>query len=128
MQAWIRDDVRRHPAGTWIWTPRVFPTRLRERRFPTRKELDDAAPAHPVVVDGAYGFALNSTALRLAGIGRDTPDPTGGAIVKDDAGEPTGLLRNVDSVLASSVRRRAPFQSTCWNGCIGSIWQLGSPA
>jgi predicted amidohydrolase YtcJ len=100
LQAWIREDLKRRPAGTWIWTPRVFPTRLRERRFPTRNELDEAAPEQPVVVDGAYGFALNSTALRLAGIGRDTPDPKGGAIVKDDAGEPTGLLRNVDSLLA----------------------------
>jgi len=100
LQAWIREETKRRPAETWIWTPRVYPTRLSEHRFPTRQELDAAAPGHPVVVDGAYAFALNSTALRLAGIGRDTPDPKGGAIVKDSAGEPTGLLRNVDSLLA----------------------------
>ena len=100
LQAWIRVETKRRPAGTWIWTPRVFPTRLREHRFPTRPELDLVAPGHPVVVDGAYAFVLNSTALRLAGIGRATPDPKGGAIVKDAAGEPTGLLRNVDSLLA----------------------------
>jgi predicted amidohydrolase YtcJ len=100
LQAWIRDETTRRSAETWIWTPRVYPTRLLEHRFPMRKELDDAAPGHPVVVDGAYAFALNSTALRLAGIGRDTPDPKGGAIVKDATGEPTGLLRNVDSLLA----------------------------
>jgi predicted amidohydrolase YtcJ len=100
LQAWIRTEAARRPRETWIWTPRVYPTRLGEHRFPTRKELDDAAPQHPVVVDGAYAFALNSAALRDAGIGRETADPPGGAIVKDAAGEPTGLLRNVGSLLA----------------------------
>lgn len=99
LQAWIRSATQRLPRETWIWTPRVFPTRLRERRFPTRQELDAAAPQHPVVVDGAYAFSLNSAALRAAGISRDSPDPPGGAIVKDGGGEPTGLLRNVGSLL-----------------------------
>src|SRR5687768_17362158 len=53
MQAWIRRQAARSPDGTWIWTPRVFPTRIKERRFPTRAELDAAAPRHPVAVDGA---------------------------------------------------------------------------
>jgi predicted amidohydrolase YtcJ len=100
LQDWIRSEAGRRPGESWIWTPRVYPTRLRERRFPTRKELDEAAPHHPVAVDGAYAFSLNSTALRAAGITRESPDPPGGAIVKDAAGEPTGLLRNVGALLA----------------------------
>jgi predicted amidohydrolase YtcJ len=100
LQEWIRTESRRRPQETWIWTPRVYPTRLRERRFPTRKELDAAAPQHPVAVDGAYALSLNTAALRAAGITRDSPDPPGGAIVKDVAGEPTGLLRNVGALLA----------------------------
>jgi predicted amidohydrolase YtcJ len=99
LQEWIRSASRRVPRETWIWTPRVFPTRLREHRFPTRLELDATAPHHPVVVDGAYAFAVNGAALRAAGIGRDSPDPAGGAIVKDRDGEPTGLLRNVGTLL-----------------------------
>ena len=99
LQAWIRNATHRLPRETWIWTPRVYPTRLREHRFPTREELDAAAPRHPVVVDGAYAFSLNSAALREARISRDSPDPPGGAIVKDGNGEPTGLLRNVGSLL-----------------------------
>jgi predicted amidohydrolase YtcJ len=97
---WIRHETSTRPKATWIWTPRVFPTRLREHRFPTRKELDTAAPDHPIVVDCAYAFSLNSAALRLAGITRDSPDPPGGAIVKDARGEPTGLMRNVGDLLA----------------------------
>ncbi|MDQ3346725.1 MAG: amidohydrolase family protein, partial [Acidobacteriota bacterium] len=80
--------------------PRLYPTRLRERRFPTRAELDAAAPRHPVVVDGAYALVLNTAALRAAQITRDTPAPPGGAIVTDPAGEPTGLLRNVGGMLS----------------------------
>jgi predicted amidohydrolase YtcJ len=99
LQAWIRTAAQGTPPQTWIWTPRVYPTRLREHRYPTRKELDDAAPHHPVVVDGAYAFSLNSAGLRAAGIGRDSPDPPGGAIVRDRSGEPTGLLRNVGGLL-----------------------------
>jgi predicted amidohydrolase YtcJ len=100
LQDWIRNEAQRRPQEAWIWTPRVFPTRLRERRLPTRQELDLAAPRQPVVVDSAYAFSLNSVALRAAGITRDSVDPPGGAIVKDGAGEPTGLLRNVGTLLA----------------------------
>jgi predicted amidohydrolase YtcJ len=100
LQDWIRSEARRRPRASWIWTPRVYPTRLRERRFPTKQELDEAAPDHPVAVDGAYALSINTAALRAAGITRDTPDPPGGAIVKDAAGEPTGLLRNVGALLA----------------------------
>ena len=100
LQDWIRREVERRGRGAWIWTPRVFPTRLRERRFPTRTELDAVAPHHPVVVDAAYAFSANTAALQAAGINRNSADPPGGAIVKDSAGEPTGLLRNVGDLLA----------------------------
>lgn len=100
LQAWLRTEAPRRPQGSWIWTPRTYPTRLREHRFPTRQELDEAAPNHPVVVDSAYAFSLNTAALRMAGITRDSSSPAGGAIVKDDSGEPTGLLRNAGGLLA----------------------------
>jgi predicted amidohydrolase YtcJ len=47
LQGWVRAEAAARPAGTWLWTPRTFPTRLREHRFPTREELDAAAPAIP---------------------------------------------------------------------------------
>jgi hypothetical protein len=100
IQDWIRGRAARLPPGQWIWTPRVYPTRLEERRFPTRAELDAAAPRHPVAVDGAYALMLNTAALAAARIDASTPAPAGGAIVKDSRGEPTGLLRNVGRLLA----------------------------
>ncbi len=112
IQEWVRAEAQRSPPGTWIWTPRVFPTRVKERRFPTLAELDRASPAHPVVVDGAYALMLNTAALRAAGIGADTPDPPGGAIAHSSDGSPTGLLRNVGAMLArfrSGVDARLPL-------------------
>ena len=100
VQAWIRQAASARPDGEWIWTPRVFPTRIRERRFPSRAELDAASPRHPVVVDGAYALMVNSAALRAASIDASTANPPGGAIVKDNAGRPTGLLRNVGDLLS----------------------------
>jgi predicted amidohydrolase YtcJ len=100
LQQWIRAEAQRRPSDTWIWSPRVYPTRLQEHRFPTRAELDLSAPHHPVVVDGAYALSLNTAALRAAGITGASPNPPGGAIVKDASGEPTGLLRNVGGLLA----------------------------
>jgi predicted amidohydrolase YtcJ len=97
--AWVRDKAAGASPGTWIWSPRVFPTRLAERRLPTREELDGAAPGHPVAVDAAYALVVNTAALRAAGIGPATPAPPGGAIVKDATGQPTGLLRNVGGLL-----------------------------
>jgi predicted amidohydrolase YtcJ len=100
LQDWLRAEAPKRAQGSWLWSPRTYPTRLKEHRFPTRQELDAAVPDRPVVVDCAYAFSLNTAALRAAGITRDSPSPAGGAIVKDAAGEPTGLLRNAGGLLA----------------------------
>jgi predicted amidohydrolase YtcJ len=62
--------------------------------FPVKGQLDATTPDHPVVlrrVDGHASWA-NSRALREAGVTRTTQDPPGGKIVRDEAGEPTGVL------------------------------------
>src|SRR5262247_3466960 len=90
----VAAQARRTRAGEWIsgrgWDQNLWP----DRRFPTRASLDRAAPRHPVAlvrIDGHATWA-NSAALQAAGITRDTADPTGGLVVKDAGGEPTGLL------------------------------------
>jgi predicted amidohydrolase YtcJ len=81
-------------AGQWIrgngWDQRYFA----EGRAPTRQDLDRVAPDHPVALNEFSFHAVwaNSKALALAGITRETVPPTGGVIVKDAAGEPTGVL------------------------------------
>ncbi|TDC46403.1 amidohydrolase [Jiangella ureilytica] len=82
------------PPGAWIQGDNLGPAALAERRFPTRGELDSVAPDHPVLLRGTgkHVVAANSLALRLAGIDAATPDPPGGHIERDEAGEPTGVL------------------------------------
>jgi len=81
--------------GEWIhgqgWDKNLW----REDRFPTRGDLDPVTPSHPVVLSSKDGHLLwaNSAALRAAGIDRRTPDPPGGAIVRDGRGEPAGILK-----------------------------------
>ena len=95
--SYIRSRADAVPAGDWIVVQQVFITRLREQRYPTRAELDEAAPRHPVLFRTGPDASLNSHALRLSGIDRDfkVPDGGGGFAEKDSAtGEPTGILRN----------------------------------
>lgn len=63
--------------------------------FPTKAALDAVAPDNPVVLTRKDGHSmwLNSAALFAAGITRETPDPAGGKIERDDAGDPNGILR-----------------------------------
>ena len=62
---------------------------------PLHASLDAVSPNNPVILEHASGHAsfVNGAALQLAGITRDTPNPSGGEIVKDSTGEPTGLLK-----------------------------------
>lgn len=108
IQSYIREQARKTPKGSWIVVPRTFPTRLRELRMPTREVLDVAAE-HPVLFDASYTVVVNSYALKLCGIARDTPNPPGGEIVKDARGEPNGILKNAQSLLKGPGSRSERF-------------------
>lgn len=108
IQARIRRLAATRPPGQWIVTMPVgtppfyrdAPGCLAEKRWPTRADLDAAAPDHPVYVRGIWGYwnrppvhsIASSRALALAGVTRDTVPPKGVEVVKDAAGEPTGLF------------------------------------
>ena len=83
------------PPDSWVRAFGYDEFYLRERRHPTRWDLDRATPAHPVRLDHRTGHAsvLNSRALGILHIFRDTPDPVDGVVERDrDTGEPTGVL------------------------------------
>ncbi|MEN6577048.1 MAG: amidohydrolase family protein, partial [Phycisphaerales bacterium] len=82
----------------------VFITRLREQRYPTRAELDEAAPGNPCVFRTGPDASLNTLALKLSGIDRDfrVTDGGPGHIEKDpQTGEPTGILRSCTRCIKS---------------------------
>lgn len=91
------DRVRRHaatlPAGSWVtgggWNQVRWGT-----GFPTAADLDRAVPDRPAALQRTDGHALwvNGAALKAAGISRATKDPPGGRILRDAAGNPSGIL------------------------------------
>lgn len=96
----VRKQAEQTPEGRWIVIRYAFPTRLKEARFPTKAELDAAAPRHPVLYHAGPAGVCNTAALVASGVTKDTPDPLPGKIVRDPkTGEPTGMLRNAYGVL-----------------------------
>jgi predicted amidohydrolase YtcJ len=93
--AMLTERVRGARPGEWIatlggWSEDQFTDD--PRGFPL-EELDRVAPDNPVVLQAVYLRSyLNSAALKAAGIEATTPDPRGGAIDKDAAGRPTGIV------------------------------------
>jgi len=90
----VAEAARSAPSGAWItgggwdqgfWHPAVFPT---------AKDLDSVSGDHPVALSRIDGHStwVNSKILGLANISRNTPDPDGGRILWDDAGNPSGML------------------------------------
>ena len=93
IEATIAARAKQSKPGEWIAGTRGWwEYQLAEGRLPTRFDLDAAAPNNPVAIPGPHYVIVNSLALKLAGVTRDTPDPQGGQIYKDAKGEPTGLL------------------------------------
>jgi len=92
IQNYIREQARKLPPDHLIFVPKVYSTRLKERRYPTRYEVDEAAPNREAMLDNGYASVLNSVLLKKLAITRDTPQPSNGRIEKDQKGEPTGLI------------------------------------
>jgi predicted amidohydrolase YtcJ len=93
-QAYIRRQASNTPAGTWIVLDFIPPTRLKEGRLPTKDELDVATTNHPVCWNFGPNAVVNSKALEVSRIDKDTQAPLNGEIVKDPRRHnPTGLLR-----------------------------------
>ena len=100
IQAYIRAQAAKLPADRIVFVPKVYASRLKERRYPTRYELDAAAPNRAAMCDNGYASVLNSFLLKQAGITKDTPQPSNGKISKDERGEPTGTILGAPDLLA----------------------------
>jgi predicted amidohydrolase YtcJ len=105
---YIRQQARRLPAERLIFVPKVYATRLNERRYPTRYELDQAAPGRRVMTDNGYASVLNSALLAELGITRGTPEPANGKIIRDENGEPNGIILGAPDLLGP-LRRSRPW-------------------
>lgn len=117
-----------HPEG-WItgrgWDQNLWPGQA----FPSAAALDAITGERPAILRRVDGHALwvNAAALRLAGIGADTPDPEGGRILRDGTGKPTGiLLDNAMELVEAKEPKAAAAQREAWiSAGLQSLARLG---
>jgi predicted amidohydrolase YtcJ len=114
--AQVRDAARTVKPGTlieghgWHQEKWIRPPQPSVEGVPLHASLDAVSPSNPDVLEHASGHAsfVNGAALRLAGITRNTANPSGGEIVKDSTGEPTGLLKEAAQGLMGRGRAKLP--------------------
>ena len=109
----VREKAESIPDGSWVLGRGWDQERMdweRDYRWPSREDLDLASSDNPVYIVRVCGHVavVNSRALEIAGINKDTPDPPMGIIDRYDDGEPTGVLREE---AASLVSGKIPVQS-----------------
>ncbi|MEO6211216.1 MAG: amidohydrolase family protein [Gemmatimonadaceae bacterium] len=93
-------------AGEWIYGEGWDQNRWPVKEFPTHEALSLAVPDHPVVLNRIDGHAMlaNAAAMRAAHITAKTPDPSGGRIIRDAKGNPTGVfVDNAQGLIASAL-------------------------
>lgn len=122
LQAAIRKRAAQTPPNEWIrgsLSREIWPN----QRVPTRWQLDSAAPNHPVALArGPHTLLLNSRALALAKISRDTPNPPGGWIMRDARGEPNGrVLEAARRMVEDVAPRSATREGRSTGGVEGTI-------
>jgi predicted amidohydrolase YtcJ len=106
IQAKIRQSSQGLPSGTWIRGRGYNEFYLAEKRHPNRWDLDSATTLHPIKLThrSGHAHALNSLALDLVGVSRETADPPEGLIERDvRTGEPTGILYGMGDHLSRLI-------------------------
>ena len=103
----VKARVAQTPRDKWITGRGWIETFWKPPRFPTRQDLDSVAADHPLFLTRADGHAaiINSAALKIAKIDKNTPNPFGGEILKDKAtSEPNGMvLDNAQELVAKNI-------------------------
>ena len=93
--------------GDWITGKGWIEQKWTDQRFLNKSDVDYFSKNKPLVVTrgGEHSILANSKAMEIAGITRDTPDPAGGSILKDENGEPSGMF--IDNAMAL-IRNHIP--------------------
>jgi predicted amidohydrolase YtcJ len=104
----VKARVDQAKPGEWVTGRGWIETHWQPPVFPTRWDLDKVAPNNPVILGRAdgHGAVANSAALKITGVDRNTPNPFGGEVSRDQrSGEPNGMLLDAAQGL---VRNRIP--------------------
>ena len=125
----VRDQVLKSRPGELIrgghWEHEMF----YDKKWPSKELIDKVSPDNPVILSRADGHSVlvNSYVLKMSGIGKNTPDPEGGEIVKDpETGEPTGILKeNAQNLIITGDDRKemtpAETEAKTWQGYLMAL-------
>ncbi len=93
----LTEKTKEKQKGEWIIGNWFDETKLLDGRWPNKFDLDNASEIHPIYIGraGGHNAVVNSLALKFANLNKNTPQPEGGQIEKDDTGEPTGRLDEI---------------------------------
>ena len=94
IQVALRERAAKTPPGEWVLGFKYDDTKTADGRRLALKDLDEAVPNHPVLVNhrGGHENLANSMAFKLAGVDQNTPDPPGGKFERDSSGHLTGRI------------------------------------
>lgn len=113
----IRHRIHFSSQGRWISGIAYNEFYLKEKRHPTRWDLDEVAPDNPVILihRSLHAAVLNSLALKMAGITNNSEEPPGGIIDRDlDTGEPNGILYEMLDYIRTKIQVPVPNEETDW--------------
>lgn len=94
VQARLKEFSANNPENEWIYGARWIPSRIGDGSWPNKADLDRIESDRPVAIGEVdhHSYWVNSAGLRALGYHAGTPDPVGGKIMRDESGEPTGIL------------------------------------
>ncbi|MGE0589910.1 MAG: amidohydrolase [Cyclobacteriaceae bacterium] len=98
IKAAVKERAAKTPPGEWVFGFKYDDTKTKEGRYITRKDLDEVAPNHPVIINhrGGHTSFVNSMAYEKAGVKEDVADPPGGRFDRTDGKLNGRLLEHAD--------------------------------
>jgi len=119
IQKRLAQKAKKTPKGKWVTGYQEDDSKLKEKRHPTRWELDEATQDHPLIIStvGGHFSIANSKAFEMAGVTKDTPDPVGGKFDRDpETGEMTGGLHEEAITIIKPDGPAEPTREQAYDG------------
>ena len=108
----IKDFAAKQPKGRWILGGQWDHENWKPNNLPTARMIDAVTPDNPVFVNRLDGHmaVANSLAMKLAGVDKNTPEVSGGLIVRDANGNPAGVFKDAAMGYIEKVIPDASFE------------------
>ncbi|MHA2081940.1 MAG: amidohydrolase, partial [Candidatus Thorarchaeota archaeon] len=129
IQEMLRGKAEKTPKGEWVFGYQEDDSKLKEKRHPTRWELDEVSTDHPILVTtvGGHFWMANSKAFEMAGVTKDSPDPVGGKFDRDtETGELIGYLHEEAYNVLRPDGPPKPNREESYSGAKDILWECAA--